>query len=213
MKTTGTVRGHGREEQWQNDCYALGERSSAIFDAVHGDPMDQICEPADLAWVRLGALQLPQHFQHQPRFITRLGWAHGTTKPQSVFQAVLCALLAALVMRCWSEEGESQPLDLFVVKRHVHRPQHHIKARHALGDCGEAMNHTWRHKSTHQQICARCGQGAPLRWHALAVSQAGPWFANVQNLGTNAPTPERYAELRALVEAWQQWQRDPNIIR
>ena len=33
------------------------------------------------------------------------------------FQAVLCALLAALVMRCWSEEGESQPLDLFVVKR------------------------------------------------------------------------------------------------
>ncbi len=32
-------------------------------------------------------------------------------------QAVLCVLLAFLVMRCWSEEGESQPLDLFVVKR------------------------------------------------------------------------------------------------
>ena len=31
-------------------------------------------------------------------------------------QAVICAVLAILVMRCWSEEGESQPLDLFVVK-------------------------------------------------------------------------------------------------
>lgn len=39
-----------------------------------GSQWTQICEPADLAWVRLGALQLPQHFQHQPRFITRLGW-------------------------------------------------------------------------------------------------------------------------------------------
>ena len=29
----------------------------------------------------------------------------------------LCALLAFLVLRCWSGEGESQPLDLFVVKR------------------------------------------------------------------------------------------------
>ena len=34
-----------------------------------------------------------------------------------LWQAVLCVLLAFLVMRCWSEEGESQPLDLFVVKR------------------------------------------------------------------------------------------------
>ena len=34
-----------------------------------------------------------------------------------VWQAVLCAVLAILVMHCWSEEGESQPLDLFVVKR------------------------------------------------------------------------------------------------
>lgn len=32
-------------------------------------------------------------------------------------QAVICAVLAILVMHCWSEEGESQPLDLFVVKR------------------------------------------------------------------------------------------------
>ena len=34
-----------------------------------------------------------------------------------VWQAILCAVLAILVMHCWSEEGESQPLDLFVVKR------------------------------------------------------------------------------------------------
>ena len=33
-----------------------------------------------------------------------------------LWQAVLCVLLAFLVMRCWSED-ESQPLDLFVVKR------------------------------------------------------------------------------------------------
>ena len=33
------------------------------------------------------------------------------------WQAILCAVLAILVMRCWSGEGESQPLDLFVVKR------------------------------------------------------------------------------------------------
>ena len=33
------------------------------------------------------------------------------------WQAILCAVLAVLVMRCWSEEGEQKPLDLFVVKR------------------------------------------------------------------------------------------------
>ena len=33
-----------------------------------------------------------------------------------LWQAVLCVLLAFLVMRCWSED-ESQPLDLFVIKR------------------------------------------------------------------------------------------------
>lgn len=31
-------------------------------------------------------------------------------------QAVICAVLAILVMHCWSEEGEQKPLDLFVVK-------------------------------------------------------------------------------------------------
>lgn len=33
------------------------------------------------------------------------------------WQAVICAVLAILVMHCWSEEGESQPLDLVTVKR------------------------------------------------------------------------------------------------
>ena len=28
------------------------------------------------------------------------------------WQAILCAVLAFLVMRCWSEEGEQKPLDL-----------------------------------------------------------------------------------------------------
>ena len=33
------------------------------------------------------------------------------------WQAVVCIVFAALVMHCWSEEGEQKPLDLFVVKR------------------------------------------------------------------------------------------------
>ena len=33
-----------------------------------------------------------------------------------LLQAVICAVLAILVMHCWSEEGEQKPLDLFVVK-------------------------------------------------------------------------------------------------
>ena len=32
------------------------------------------------------------------------------------WQGVICAVLAILVMHCWSEEGEQKPLDLFVVK-------------------------------------------------------------------------------------------------
>ena len=31
-------------------------------------------------------------------------------------QAVICAVLAVLVMHCWSDEGEQKPIDLFVVK-------------------------------------------------------------------------------------------------
>ena len=32
------------------------------------------------------------------------------------WQAVICAVLAILVMHCLSDEGEQKPLDLFVVK-------------------------------------------------------------------------------------------------
>ena len=35
-------------------------------------------------------------------------------------QAVICAVLAILVMHCWSEEGEQKPLDLVTVKRTAH---------------------------------------------------------------------------------------------
>lgn len=37
-----------------------------------------------------------------------------------LWQAVLCALLAALVMHCWSDEGEQKPLDFVTVKRTGH---------------------------------------------------------------------------------------------
>jgi hypothetical protein len=33
------------------------------------------------------------------------------------WQAVLCAVLAILVMRFWSEEGEQKPLDIVTIKR------------------------------------------------------------------------------------------------
>ena len=36
------------------------------------------------------------------------------------WQAILCAVLAFLVMHCWSEEGEQKPLDLVTVKRTAH---------------------------------------------------------------------------------------------
>ena len=36
------------------------------------------------------------------------------------WQAVLCVLLAFLVMHCWSDEGEQKPIDLVTVKRTAH---------------------------------------------------------------------------------------------
>jgi len=33
------------------------------------------------------------------------------------WQAVLCAVLAILVMHCWSEEREQKPLDIATIKR------------------------------------------------------------------------------------------------
>ena len=71
------------------------------------------------------------------------------------------------------------------------------------------MNHTWRHKSTHQQICARCGQ--VRRWNGTRwlYRKLGQLVRQRPTCGEKRTDTERYAELRALVEAWQKWQREP----
>ena len=68
---------------------------------------------------------------------------------------------------------------------------------------GEAMNHTWRHKSTHQQICSRCGQ--VRRWNGTRwlYRKHGELVRQRPTCGEKRTDSERYAELRALVEAWQ----------
>ena len=70
-------------------------------------------------------------------------------------------------------------------------------------------NHTWRHKSTHQQICARCGQ--VRRWNGTRwlYRKQGQLVRQRPTCGEKRTDMERYAELRALVEAWQHWQREP----
>ena len=72
------------------------------------------------------------------------------------------------------------------------------------------MNHTWRHKSTHQQICARCGQ--VRRWNGTRwlYRKHGELVRQRPTCGEKRTDSDRYAELRALVEAWQHWQRDPH---
>ena len=71
------------------------------------------------------------------------------------------------------------------------------------------MNHTWRHKSTHQQICARCGQ--VRRWNGTRwlYRKHGELVRQRPTCGEKRTDSERYAELRALVETWQHWQREP----
>lgn len=71
------------------------------------------------------------------------------------------------------------------------------------------MNHTWRHKSTHQQICARCGQ--VRRWNGTRwlYRKQGQLVRQRPTCGDRRTDSDRYAELRKLVETWQQWQRDP----
>ena len=72
------------------------------------------------------------------------------------------------------------------------------------------MNHTWRHKATHQQICARCGQ--VRRWNGTRwlYRKLGQLVRQRPTCGEKRTDTDRYAELRALVEAWQKWQRDPH---
>ena len=69
--------------------------------------------------------------------------------------------------------------------------------------------HTWRHKSTHQQICARCGQ--VRRWNGTRwlYRKQGQLVRQRPTCGEKRTDMERYAELRALVETWQHWQREP----
>ena len=71
------------------------------------------------------------------------------------------------------------------------------------------MNHTWRHKSTHQQICSRCGQ--VRRWNGTRwlYRKQGQLMRQHPTCGEKRTDSERYAELRALVETWQHWQREP----
>ena len=63
--------------------------------------------------------------------------------------------------------------------------------------------HTWRHKSTHQQICERCGQ--VRRWNGTRwlYRKQGQLVRQRPTCGEKRTDMERYAELRALVEAWQ----------
>ena len=63
--------------------------------------------------------------------------------------------------------------------------------------------HSWRHKSTHQQICERCGQ--VRRWNGTRwlYRKQGQLVRQRPTCGEKRTDMERYAELRALVEAWQ----------
>ena len=65
------------------------------------------------------------------------------------------------------------------------------------------MKHTWRHKSTHQQICARCGQ--VRRWNGTRwlYRKHGELVRQRPTCGEKRTDSDRYAELRALVEAFQ----------
>ena len=65
------------------------------------------------------------------------------------------------------------------------------------------FNHIWRYKSTHQQICSRCGQ--VRRWNGTRwlYRKLGQLVRERPNCGDKRTDSDRYAELRKLVEAWQ----------
>ena len=75
------------------------------------------------------------------------------------------------------------------------------------------MNHTWRHKSTHQQICSRCGQ--VRRWNGTRwlYRKHGELVRQRPTCGEKRTDSERYAELRKLVEAWQEAHRQHDQAR
>jgi len=71
------------------------------------------------------------------------------------------------------------------------------------------MNHTWRHKSTHQQICSRCGQ--VRRWNGTRwlYRKHGELVRQRPTCGEKRTDSDRYAELRALVEELQRSAASP----
>jgi hypothetical protein len=64
------------------------------------------------------------------------------------------------------------------------------------------FNHIWRYKSTHQQICSRCGQ--VRRWNGTRwlYRKLGLLVRERPNCGDKRTDSDRYAELRKLVEDW-----------
>ena len=64
-------------------------------------------------------------------------------------------------------------------------------------------HHQWRQKSKHQQICAICGQ--VKRWDGFRwlYRKQGQLVRERPACKGERSDSDRYAELRALVEAWQ----------
>ena len=69
--------------------------------------------------------------------------------------------------------------------------------------------HRWHHKSKHQQICGKCGQVRRWDGSRWLFRKQGQLVRQRPTCGEKRTDSERYAELRALVEAWQHWQREP----
>lgn len=67
-------------------------------------------------------------------------------------------------------------------------------------------HHQWRQKSKHQQICTICGQ--VKRWDGFRwlYRKQGQLVRERPVCKGERTDTERYAELRALVEAWQSHQ-------
>jgi len=64
-------------------------------------------------------------------------------------------------------------------------------------------HHQWRQKSKWQQICAICGQVRRWNGEAWRYRKEGALVLERQPCHGDRSVEDRYAELRALVEAWQ----------
>ena len=63
--------------------------------------------------------------------------------------------------------------------------------------------HRWHHKSKHQQICGNCGQVRRWDGSRWLFRKQGQLVRQRPTCGEKRTDMERYAELRALVEAFQ----------